>query len=76
MDAGFQTMARLLIICGALLLGAGVLLWFGPKVPWVGRLPGDIMIQREHFTFYFPLASCLLVSLLCSLVWWLIRRFR
>jgi hypothetical protein len=43
---------------------------------WLGRLPGDILIQRDHFTFYFPLTTGLLVSLVLTLVFWLIGRSR
>ena len=71
-----QPLARALIFFGVVLVGFGVVLLLAPKMPWVGRLPGDILIQRDRFTFYFPLASCLLASLVLSLLWWLIGRFR
>ena len=44
------------------------------RVPWLGRLPGDILVRRDNFTFYFPLASCLLVSVVISLLFYLFRR--
>ena len=47
-----------------------------PSIPWLGRLPGDIRIERENFHFYFPLVTCLLLSLVLSLVVWLIRLLR
>ena len=47
-----------------------------PSIPWLGRLPGDIRIERENFRFYFPLVTCLLLSLILSLVVWLIRLLR
>ena len=53
---------------GALLLLVGALLTFGGKVGWFGRLPGDFRIQRNGFSFYFPLATCLLLSLLLTLL--------
>lgn len=65
---------RLLIILGVVLILAGLLLTYGGRIPWLGRLPGDIRIERENFSFYFPLASSLLVSLLLSLLFWLFRR--
>lgn len=65
---------RLLIILGVALILAGLLLTYGGRIPWLGRLPGDIRIERENFSFYFPLASSLLVSLLVSLLFWLFRR--
>lgn len=66
-------MQRILIVSGLLLLAAG-LLW-----PWIsrlplGRLPGDIHIEREGFSFHFPLLTCLILSLVISLLWWLFRR--
>ena len=65
---------RLLIILGVVLILAGLLLTYGGRIPWLGKLPGDIRIERENFSFYFPLASSLLVSLLISLLFWLFRR--
>jgi len=65
---------RLLIILGVVLILVGLLLTYGGRIPWLGKLPGDIRIERENFSFYFPLASSLLVSLLLSLLFWLFRR--
>jgi membrane protein implicated in regulation of membrane protease activity len=64
---------RLLIVAGAILLAAG-LLW-----PWLGhlglgRLPGDIAIERPHFRLYFPWVTCLLVSVVLTLLIWLFRK--
>ena len=66
-------MARFLIMLGLVMLVLG-LLW-----PWLsqiglGRLPGDIVIERENVTFYFPLMTCLLLSVLFSLVFWAVNR--
>jgi hypothetical protein len=47
-----------------------------PSIPWLGRLPGDIRIERDNFRFYFPLVTCLLLSLILSLVVWFIRLLR
>jgi len=71
-----QPLARALIFFGVVLAGFGVLLLLVPKVPWLGRLPGDLLIQRGRLSFYFPLASCLLASVLLSLLLWLVGRFR
>lgn len=65
---------KTLMIVGSLLLLVGALLTFGGKLPWVGRLPGDIFIQRDNFTFYFPLATSLLLSVLLSLLFLFFRR--
>ena len=64
-------MGRLLITVGLLLVGAGVLVHFG--VP-LGRLPGDIVIRREHGTFYLPIVTCLIVSVVLSVLAALLRR--
>ncbi|RMF46709.1 MAG: DUF2905 domain-containing protein [Deltaproteobacteria bacterium] len=65
---------KLLMIAGGLLVAAGLLLLLADKIPGLGRLPGDIRIERENFSFYFPLGTCLLLSALLSLVFWLFRR--
>jgi Protein of unknown function (DUF2905) len=69
-----SVLARFLILLGVILIGLGVALLLLPKIPGLGRLPGDIIIKRENFTFYFPLGTCILVSLILSLIFWLLRR--
>jgi hypothetical protein len=59
---------------GLVLAAAGVIISFAPRIPWLGKLPGDILIKRDTFSFYFPLASCILISLLLSFIMWLFRR--
>jgi len=76
MGPELQGLARALIFFGVILAGCGVVLLLAPKIPWIGRLPGDILIARPHFTFYFPLTSCLVASLLLSLALWLFSRLR
>lgn len=66
-------MSRFLIVLGLVILAIG-LLWPILSRLGLGRLPGDIVIQRESFTFYFPLATCILVSVLLSVVFWLFNR--
>lgn len=63
-----------LILLGIILIIAGLFFTYGGRIPLLGKLPGDFRIQRENFSFYFPLASCLLVSVLLSLIFWLFRR--
>ena len=65
---------RFLIIAGLLIAGFGLLLTFTGKIPWLGRLPGDFFIRKENFTFYFPLATSIIVSVAITLILWLIRR--
>ena len=67
-------LGKALILFGGLLLLVGVLLTLGGKIPWLGHLPGDIFIQRPHFSFYFPLATSLVISVLLSLLFFLLRR--
>ena len=76
MTPELQPLGRALLLLGVVFAGLGVVLLFGPRIPWLGRLPGDIVIQREGFSFYFPLTSCLLASALISLALWLMGHFR
>jgi hypothetical protein len=70
-----MSLGRTLMIAGAFLFGVGVLIALGPRLPLkLGRLPGDILIRGKHTTFYFPLATCLLLSLVFTLVMWLLNR--
>ena len=68
---------RTLLLLGGLLVLIGALLYFGEKLPLrLGRLPGDIVHRGEHATFYFPIVTCLILSLGVSLLFWLISHFR
>jgi hypothetical protein len=69
------TIGRTLIALGLIILAIGVLFAISEKLPIrLGRLPGDIVIRGKNSTFYFPLATCLLLSVILSLVMWLFRR--
>ena len=59
---------KLLVIFGLALVVVELLLMLGPKIPWLGRLPGDIVIRRESFSFYFPLTTCSIISLALTLI--------
>ena len=65
---------KILVFAGLLIVAVGVLFLLSDKIGWIGRLPGDITIRRERFTFHFPLATCLLVSLILSLLFWIFRK--
>lgn len=65
---------KILVFSGLLLVGLGLLLLYGPKIPWLGKLPGDITIQREKFTFYFPVATSIVISILLTILFSLFRR--
>ena len=67
-------LGRALIILGLLFVGIGLFLSYGGKFNFLGRLPGDIRVEKENFSFFFPLGTCLLISLLFSLLLWLFKR--
>jgi Protein of unknown function (DUF2905) len=65
---------KILVAFGLLIALTGVVLVLVGRVPWIGRLPGDIHIQRGNFTFYFPLATSLLLSVVLTLVLYMVGR--
>ena len=65
---------KLLVLFGLVIAAVGALLVLAGRIPWVGRLPGDIYIQRGNWTFYFPLATSLVLSVTLTLILWLIGR--
>jgi uncharacterized protein HemY len=67
-------LGKALIYFGLLLVALGLIFSFAGKIPWLGHLPGDIYIQRERFTFYFPLGTCIVISVIITLVLYLFRR--
>jgi len=71
-----EQFGKILVLLGAITLVVGAILWFaGGKLDWFGSLPGDIKIKRENFSFYAPITSMILVSILLSAILWLIRKF-
>ncbi len=68
--------AKMIIILGIVLVVIGLLLLVAQKFPFLGKLPGDILIKKENFTFYFPLATSIILSIIISLVLYLIGKFR
>jgi len=64
----------MLMFAGGAMLVVGALLSFGGKIPWLGRLPGDIVIEREHVRFYFPIVTSILISIVLSLLAAFFRR--
>jgi uncharacterized membrane-anchored protein len=67
-------LGKMLILLGLVLIGAGLLLTLAGKLPWLGKLPGDLSYKGEHVTVYVPLATCLLISVVLSLLLWWFRR--
>ena len=74
MIPGMDSLGRMLIVLGAVFLVLGGLLVLGGKLPFLGRLPGDIVIRRGNWSFYFPLATSIVVSVLLTLLLWLFGR--
>ena len=72
--AGFDSIGKMLVLLGVFMVVVGLFLWLGDKIPWVGRLPGDILIKKEKFTFYFPLVTCILISLLLTLLFSIFKK--
>ncbi|OPY06353.1 MAG: hypothetical protein A4E67_01521 [Syntrophaceae bacterium PtaB.Bin038] len=71
---GFFDFGKTLVIIGLVIAVVGILIVMGGKIPWIGRLPGDFTFKGERFTFYFPLATSILISVVLSLLFWLIGR--
>ncbi len=69
-----QNIGKLLIIVGSIIILLGVLFLFGDKIPLIGKLPGDIVIKRKNITIYFPIVTSLLLSLIISLIFYLLKK--
>jgi hypothetical protein len=67
-------MGRVLVVIGVITVIAGLLLWTGLAPRWLGRLPGDIRIERGNSAFYFPIVTCIIISVVLSLIFSLFRR--
>jgi uncharacterized protein HemY len=66
---------KILIFFGAILIFLGLIFSFAGRIPYFGKLPGDIYIKKENFTFYFPITTCILISIILSVIFYLIFRF-
>jgi hypothetical protein len=71
---GLGPLGKMLILMGVFIVLIGVLLLIGEKIPWIGRLPGDIIIKKKNFTFYFPIVTSILISILLTLLFALFRK--
>lgn len=67
-------LGRALLVAGGVLLALGLLLTLGGRVPGVGRLPGDVVYRKGNFTFYFPIVTCILLSVVATLLLRIFRR--
>ena len=63
---------KLLVVFGCVIVGIGVLMMFVDKLPFIGKLPGDINIKKDNFQFYFPLTTSIIISIVLSAILWLI----
>ena len=72
--APLGSLGKILIILGVVLVAIGLVMILGDKIPWIGKLPGDIIIRRESFTFYFPIVTCIIISLILTLLFALFRK--
>ena len=72
-----RELGRALLILGAIIAVVGALIYFGARLPFrLGRLPGDIIHRGEHTTLYFPIVSCLIISIVLSLILWFFSHLR
>jgi hypothetical protein len=74
MNEGVQHIGKFLIITGVIIAAVGALFLLSGKIPLLGKLPGDIVIQKKNFTFYFPLATSILLSIIITFIFWLLGR--
>jgi hypothetical protein len=74
MSNGVQQIGRLILAAGLVLLVVGALFMLVGKIPWIGKLPGDITIQRKNFALYFPLATSILISIVLTFLFWIFGR--
>ncbi len=67
-------LGKLFIVIGILLIIVGLFFILGERIPFLGRLPGDIAIKKRDFTFYFPLTTCIVISIILTLIFWIFGR--
>ncbi len=69
-----QPFGKILIVVGIFIIIIGVILLFGDKIPFLGKLPGDIIVKKKNFTFYFPIVTSILLSLVISFIIYLFKK--
>ena len=69
-----RELGKFLVMIGAIIILLGAILWSGFAPKWLGRLPGDIRMEREHSVFYFPIVTCIIISIVLSLIFSFFRR--
>jgi len=68
------SLGKVLIVAGILLVLIGLAFMFGDKIPYLGKLPGDIYIKRERFSFYFPLTTSIIISIILTILFSIFRK--
>ncbi len=69
-----QPLGKILIVVGLFIVVVGIFLLFGDKIPFLGKLPGDIIIKKKNFTLYFPIVTSIILSIIISLIIYLFRK--
>ena len=69
-------LGKFLVLAGFVLIGLGIILLFSDKIPFLGKLPGDMVVEKRNFTFYFPIATSILISVTLSIVFYLLGYFK
>jgi len=70
----FSQFGKIFLIIGLVIAGVGLLMMIGGKIPWIGKLPGDLFYKGEKFTFYFPLTTSIIVSVVLTFILWLLNK--
>jgi hypothetical protein len=70
----FSSLGKMLLVIGLVIAGLGLILLLAGKIPWIGRLPGDFLYRGKNFTFYFPLMTSLVISVILTIILWFITR--
>ncbi|MBM4053403.1 MAG: DUF2905 domain-containing protein [Planctomycetes bacterium] len=70
----FGSFGKVLITIGIIMIVVGAFFLLGNKIPFLGKLPGDVAIQKKNFSFYFPITTCIIISIILSLIMWLLGK--
>ena len=68
------SMGKMLIVIGIVLVVMGLVFTYGPKIPWLGRLPGDISVKKDNFSFYFPITTSIIISVILTILFSIFRK--
>lgn len=71
---GFQPLGKILIIIGLFIIILGILFLFVGRIPWIGRLPGDIVIERKNINIYIPITTSIIISILLTIIFWFLSK--